>query len=245
MYDFFVGVPNRLELFGTVHLILMGVFAALCVLLVVFRKKLRSFGHFGAVQKIMAAVLLLNMLVHYSTRIIYGIWEFGVDLPLHICFVTNFFMMYILFTGNKHNLFSVVYFFTLIGPLPAIIFPDSDYSGESFIFWQYIISHHIMLLSSLYCIVVSEYKTTLKSAGLAFLIGNGYVGLMAVFNGIFGTNYVMIGELPDVLYRTFPFLNALPAVVWLEMVGIVALALGYLFYLALRRIDTKKIRKTY
>ena len=60
MYDFFVGVPNRLELFGTVHLILMGVFAALCVLLVVFRKKLRGFGHFGAVQKIMAAGLLLN-----------------------------------------------------------------------------------------------------------------------------------------------------------------------------------------
>ena len=230
MYDFFVGVPNRLELFGAVHLILIGSFIVACGLIIIFAKKLRKFGHFTAVRRVMATLLLLNMLIHYATRIYYGIWTFDVDLPLHICFVTNFIMIYILYSDNKHNLYSVVYYFTLIGPLPAIIFPNSDFGAESFIFWQYIISHHIMLLCSLYCLFVCGYKTSLKSGGAAFLAGNAYVGLMAIFNGIFGTNYVMLGELPAVLYDTFPFLNALPAAVWLELVGVVMLILAYLLY---------------
>lgn len=230
LYNFFareVEYDDGMKLFGALHLAISAIFLVLYIALILYRKKLRAFGHFQAIRQAMTLVLLLNMLIHYSGRTLIGEWHFGEDLPLHICFVTNFFMMYILWTDNKHSLFSVIYFFTMIGPLPAIIFPDLSRSQSGYLFWQFIISHHVMLLFSLYCAFVLGYKTSPKHAGLAFVLGNGYVILISIFNRIAGTNYLMLGELPGQLYEVFPFLNALPALVWLELAGISALAAAY------------------
>lgn len=221
--DFDNGVP----LFGTLHITISVIFLLLYAAVIIFRRKLRKFGHFGAVRKTMAGILFANMLIHYSGRIIIGEWHFSEDLPLHICFVANFFMMYILFTDDKHSLFSVIYYFTMLGPLPAIIFPDLSRSQSGYLFWQFIISHHVMLLFSLYCAFVLEYQTSVKDAGCSFLFGNAYVVLMAAFNGVFGTNYIMLGELPEQLYRTFPILYRLPAFVWLELAGMLSIAAAY------------------
>lgn len=124
MIDFFAKeLPNDsgMKLFGSMHIAISIVFLILLTLIVVFRKKLRKFEHYTVIRRTAAAILFANMFIHYAARIILGICSLEEDLPLHICFVTNFFMMYILFTDNKHKLYRVVYFFTLIGPLPAIV----------------------------------------------------------------------------------------------------------------------------
>ena len=238
LYDFFrreVEYDSGMELFGSLHIGISAFFLALYAALIVSRFKLRRFGHFKEIRCGMAAVLFANMLIHYVGRIAIGEWRLSEDLPLHICFVANFFMMYILSTDNKHGLFSVIYYFTLIGPLPAIIFPDLSRSWSGYLFWQFIISHHVMLLFSLYCAFVLEYRTSLKHAYLAFMFGNAYVAAISVFNGFFGTNYIMLGELPEQLYRVFPFLNALPAFVWLELAGIFSIAAAYALQVALNK----------
>lgn len=231
-----VGFDNGVPLFGTIHITISVIFLLLYAAVIIFREKLRRFGHYKTIRRIMAGILFANMLIHYSGRIIIGEWHFSEDLPLHICFVANFFMMYILFTDNKHSLFSVIYYFTMLGPLPAIIFPDLSRSQSGYLFWQFIISHHVMLLFSLYCAFVLEYETSFKDAYRSFLLGNAYVAVMAVFNRIFGTNYIMLGELPEQLYRVFPILYSLPAFVWLELAGIAAIAAAY----ALRAVNEKR-----
>lgn len=228
--DFFareVRYDRGMKLFGALHIGISAFFLLLYAALIVSRFKLRIFGHFREIRRGMAAILFTNMLIHYIGRIAIGEWHFSEDLPLHICFVANFFMMYILSTDNRHGLFSVIYYFTLIGPLPAIIFPDLSRTWSGYLFWQFIISHHVMLLFSLYCAFVLEYKTSLKHAYLAFLFGNAYVAAISVFNSVFGTNYIMLGELPERLYRTFPLLYSLPAYVWLELAGIAAITAAY------------------
>lgn len=234
-----VPFDSGLKLFGALHLGISVFFLILYASVLIFRKKLKRLGHFEPVRIIMGSILLANMLIHYAGRIYIGEWHFSEDLPLHICFVTNFFMIYILLTDNRHGLFSVIYYFSLIGPLPAIIFPDLSRSQSGYLFWQFVISHHVMLLFSLYCAFVLEYKTTPKSAAAAFVFGNAYVAAISVFNRIFGTNYLMLGELPEQLYRLFPFLETLPALVWLELAGIAALAAGYF----LQRTAENKVRK--
>lgn len=228
--DFFkreVEFDSGMELFGALHIGISLFFLILYAALIVFRFKLRRFGHFKAIRRGMAAILFANMLIHYVGRTAIGEWHLSEDLPLHICFVANFFMMYILSTDNKHGLFSVIYYFTVIGPLPAAIFPDLSRSQSGFLFYQFIISHHVMLLFSLYCVFVLEYKTSLKHAYFALLLGNAYVAAISVFNRALGTNYLMLGELPEQLYRVFPFLNSLPAYVWLELAGILTLTAAY------------------
>lgn len=241
MTDFFrkeleadAGIP----LFGWEHLCITAVFAAAWILLFLFRGKLRRFGHFGELRLAMAWILLLNMLIHYASRIMIGEWSVSEDLPFHLCFVTNFFMIYVLFTDNRRGLFRVVYYFTLIGPLPAIIWPDLHRGAGGWVFYQFIISHHLMLLFSMYCLYVLEYKTSAKSALAAFFIGNAYVGLMAVFNHYANTNYVMLTELPARLYEVYPFLNKMPAFFWLESVGILALLAAYAPALSVNRRKT-------
>lgn len=214
-------------LFGALHIGISLIFLILYTALIIFRGEVRRFGHFKAIRRTMGTILLANMLIHYSGRIAIGEWHFSEDLPLHICFVANFFMIFILFTDNKGSLFSVIYYFTMIGPLPAAVFPDISRTWSGYLFWQFIISHHVMLLCGLYCAFVLEYKTTLKDAVWAFVLGNAYVGAMAAFNRVFGTNYIMLGELPEQLYRVFPFLNTMPAVFWLELVGVLSLAAAY------------------
>lgn len=230
MIDFFAKeLPNDwgMKLFSPMHIVISIVFVILLILIVVFRKKLRKFGHYTVIRRTAAAILFANMFIHYAARIILGIWSLEEDLPLHICFVTNFFMMYILFTDNKHKLYRVVYFFTLIGPLPAIVWPDLHRGPSGWVFYQFIISHHFLILVSAYCLLVLGYETGIKSAVVAFFVGNGYVGAIAVMNSIIGTNYVMLTSLPDQLYEIYPFLNAMPAFFWLELVGILVVMTAY------------------
>lgn len=217
-----------LKLFGGLHIGISVFFLILYVLLIVNRRRLREFGHFTTIRRVMATILFANMLIHYTGRIAIGEWRLEEDLPFHLCFIANFFMMYILSTDNKHGLYSVIYYFTLIGPLPAAIWPDIHRTWGGYIFYQFIISHQVMLLFSLYCLFVLGYGTSVKSVILTFFIGNGYIGLMAVFNHFFNTNYVMIGELPSQLYEVYPFLDKLPAIFWLELVGIIVLITAYI-----------------
>lgn len=236
--DFFarsVDFDSGLLLFGSLHILITAVFLVLGASIVIFRRRLRSFGHFGAIRRSMAWVLLVNMIIHYLGRILIGEWCFSEDLPLHICFAANFFMVYILFTDNRRFLFSWIYYFTMIGPLPAVIFPDISRSQSGYLFWQFVISHHVMLLFGLYCAFVFEYGTSLTDAARAFVFGNAYVAAAAVFNRVFGTNYIMLGGLPQQLYRLFPFLNVLPAFVWLESVGILALIGAYALWAAIKK----------
>ncbi len=233
--DFFareVDFDDGMGLFGSLHIGLSLFFLILYAAVILFRGELRRFGHFKAVRYATGAVLSANMLIHYTGRIIIGEWRFSEDLPLHICFMANFFLIYILFTNNKGSLFSVIYYFTMIGPLPAAVFPDISRTWSGYLFYQFIISHHVMMLCGLYCAFVLEYETAPRSAVRAFVFGNSYVAAMAVFNRIFGTNYIMLGQLPEQLYRFFPFLNTMPAVFWLELVGIAALAAAYFLWAA-------------
>lgn len=230
IYDFFkreVEYDSGMELFGSLHIGLTVTFLILFAAVIAFRFGLRRFGHFREIRQGMAAILFANMAIHYIGRTAIGEWHFSEDLPLHICFAANFFMIYILITDNRHNLFSVIYYFTLIGPLPAIIFPDLSRTWSGYLFWQFVISHHVMLLFSLYCVFVLEYKTSLKCAYFAFLIGNGYVAAISLFNSSFGTNYIMLGELPERVREALPILNALPAYIWLELAGIFSIAAAY------------------
>ncbi len=227
MVGFFIGIPDRLELFGSVHIVLSAAEILLAVLIFCFRHRLRKLGQ-RAVRISFAAILGGNMAIHYLSKIVLGVWRFDTDLPFHLCFITNFLMIYILLTDNRKNLYRIVYFFTFIGPLPAMIWPDLGYGWQSYTFYQFLISHHVMLLISLYCLFVLDYRVEIRAALPAFVGGNSVILAVAVFNNVFGTNYIMMNELPAQLYEVYPFLDMLPPIVWLELVGVLAILAAYI-----------------
>ena len=136
--------------------------------------------------------------------------------------------MYILLTKNKNNLYRVIYFFTFIGPLPAILLPDITQNFNRYIFWQFFISHHLMLIFSIYSLVVFKYKVDRKDIFLTYVVGHIFILIMNIFNNIFDTNYVMLTSLPDHIYELLPFTRHLYPIIWLELACIGALIISYI-----------------
>ncbi|MDD2376815.1 MAG: TIGR02206 family membrane protein [Clostridia bacterium] len=227
MKDFFTDVGGTpFILFGPLHMFISIVTIIIAILIFIYRDKLKTFKFKENIRYILAAVLFTNMSVFYASLILLKEYDWRVDLPLHFCFITGYLFMYILITGNK-KLYSVIYFFTFVGPIPAMIWPDLAFNYDRIIFWQFVISHHFMLLSSLYVLTVLEYKICKKDIVKAYMIGNVIVVIMAIFNNLFKTNYIMMGELPAQIYKIYPFAKYMPPIFWLELVALCAIAIAY------------------
>lgn len=229
MRNFFANYSDNTTFysFGKLHIGLILFVVISGFLIYKYRDKLKKFKYKEQVRYVMAAVLFINMLVYYIGEALTGMYSWKEDLPLHLCFVTGYLFMYILLTGNK-KLYKIVYFFTFVGPGPAILWPDLKYTFDTYVFYQFIISHHLMLITSLYLLFVLDYTVEKKYIGYACIVGHIYVGLMAIFNSIFGTNYVMIYELPWNIRSLYPFVEYMPPIFWLELVGISAMFLSYI-----------------
>lgn len=217
-----------MKIFGPVHISLLLSTLAGGILLYIFSDKLKKWKHKENVRYIMAAVFFVNMAVYYLNYIIQGVYNWKVHLPLHLCFITGYIFMYILITNNK-KLYKIVYFFTFIGPLPAMIWPDMKFGADNFVFYQFIISHHLLLLTSLYCLFVLDYDVKKSDIPKAFLCGNILVLIMFCFNSIFDTNYIMMYKLPDHIIEMYPFVTKIGSpILWLELVGILAMTASYI-----------------
>lgn len=217
-----------MPIFGPLHISLIVGTIILVILIYLNREKLQKIKNQKLVRNVMAWILLGNMIIHYTALILNGTWSYVNDLPLHLCYITNFIFIYTLFSNNKKNTFSFIYYFTLIGPGPAIIWSDLAATYDNFRFYQFITSHHVMVLFSFYALYVLGYKSDFKAATKAFFMGHILVAVMFIFNKIFATNYIMMEGLPKVIVDLYPFTNALPPLFWLELVGLTAFLLAYI-----------------
>lgn len=198
------------------------------VLLYLNRDRLKHWKHKEHFRYIMAAVFFVNMLFLYLFFILRGVYTWKLHLPLHLCFISGYLFMFVLVTNNK-KLFKAVYFFTWVGPLPAMIWPNTPMRVDRFLSYQFVISHHILLLMGLYCLFVLDYKIVRKDILKAFLLGNIIFVSVFLFNLAFGTNYIMTTTLPPHILALFPFLRYLNIpILWLELCGIAMMFIAYL-----------------
>ena len=230
-------MANELNLFGWQHILLLLVTGAAAFFLFYHREALRRWKNRESIRYWMAGAFLLNMLIFYGVFVVKGIYDWRIHLPLHFCFISGFLFMAVLVTGSR-RWFGVVYFFTWAGPLPAMLWPNTPTRFDRYLSYQFFISHHLLLLTGLYCLVVLGYRIERRDILRGFLYGNSIFAVVFAFNYVFGTNYIMTGELPAHVVRMFPFLQWFNhPVVWLELCALAVILLAYLPVLLLRRLD--------
>ena len=218
---------------NTTHIITLVLFIVSIITLYVNKKRLKKWKHKEKMRYIMAGILFTNMAVYYISLVLNGIYNWKTDLPFHLCFITGYAIMYALVTGSE-KVFKIAYFFTFVGPLPAILIPDTtqnlgfELGPDRYIYYQYVISHHFLILCSLYTLWVLDYKITVKDISPAFIYGNLLVGIMTIFNYYMGTNYIMVFNLPSHVLEYLPFLKGGTPILWLEFAAICALIVSYL-----------------
>lgn len=172
--------------------------------------------------------MFLNMKIYYIFKIIYGAYDWRIDLPFHFCFISGYLFMYSLLT-KSHKLYKIVYFFAFAGPLPAILWPELKSTFDSFVFYQFYISHHFFLMANIFVFYTHNYKMGFNDVKRSFKIANFIFILVIIFNIFFNTNYIMHRKLPEHIIDLYPFLEGFNhPIIILELTGIIILALAYI-----------------
>lgn len=231
MREFFldekVGIP--FQLFGGIH---FGCLAILCFSLFMIYKnrhkiKNKNEKSKNKIRMIMFIILISNMLIYYGSYIYYGVYDIRVHLPLHFCFIAGILFKIYLLTKSK-KLFHVVFFFTFIGPLPAVIYPSLVSSFDYFVFYQYFISHHLLMIFSYFIFYMDDHRIRLNDVFWTYIWANVIFITMMFVNYIFKTNYIMSTELPAHIYHLFPILRKINPVPILELVGMIVVMILYI-----------------
>ena len=238
---------EQMQLFGPLHLILTAAVVVAVLLMYRFRSALRSMSHRAkkVICRTCAAILFANMTVYYLGLMLCGEYSVKRHLPLEFCFITGYLLMYILISNNR-RLYRIIYYYTIIGPLPAMIWPNVSGVGTRYIFYQFIISHHFMILVSFYLLIVMRYHVYVRDTLPALLCGNIVFTLVYILNINWGSNYIMSAGLPAHMLEMYPFLRYFNhPFFWLEICGFAFPAIGvFLSWLLQGRPKLKKVRSS-
>lgn len=221
------GIPFRL--FGSIHFGCLAVLFISLFLIYYYRHKIKciDMARKNKIRRIMFIILISNMLIYYGSYIYYGVYDIRVHLPLHFCFIAGILFMIYLITRSK-KLYHIVFFLTFIGPLPAVIYPDLVSSFDYYVFYQYFISHHLLMIFSYFILYMDDHRITFNHVFWTYIWANVIFIIMMIVNYIFGTNYIMSSELPAHIYKLFPILRKVNPVPVLELVGIIVVMILYI-----------------
>lgn len=215
------------ELFGTVHLITLGVFLALALGTYVFRKRLDDNRVYNIIRYTIAGILLVNQIGYYIWLLGNGIWTVGVGLPLTLCGIATYLSIYLLLTESFIT-YEVLYFWGLCGTLQALITPDfGNYGYNHYRYYEFFISHILIVITVLFMTFVKKYRPNIGSMIKSFLWLNIYAGFIFVINIIADTNYLWLLHKPETA-TLIDFLGPWPwYIVSLEILGIILFMVFY------------------
>ncbi len=231
--EFFIdeNITIPYKLFGKTHIFLLLIVIIGTILIIKNKQKLikTPLKIKKRITKTLAIVYLLNMLVLYVSSIYYHNFDYKTMLPLHLCYLSNYFYIYtILF--NKKNLYQYNYFLSFLGPIPAIIFFDCPSFWESFNFYLYLISHHLFMLGGILTFYFYPKNISKKDILKLFISLNILYFFMNIFNNYFHTNYFFSKSIPLFILKIFPFLNNLNPTIILEIMEILIMFILYKFW---------------
>jgi len=82
-----------LTLFGPLHLLLITLTLLTIICIYKYRDKLKNMKW---LKTIIPIILFSNMVIYIVGALLTGIFEIGVHLPIHYCYITGFAFMYML-----------------------------------------------------------------------------------------------------------------------------------------------------
>ena len=160
-------------------------------------------------------------------------------MPLHLCNITLIFAIFVLLF-NVNELFQIVYYWG-IGAIFAIATPDVPGPLPNFVTFSFFITHFFILFVPICCILIFNFRPTLKGFWGSFLVLNIFVASIFFLNQKLGTNYLYINRKPE-FSSLMKYLGDWPYYIFVE--ELLYLVLTYLLYLPFRRNKTKYVGRS-
>lgn len=232
--------------FGLIHNIFISCVIITLILIYLNRHKIATIPVQKSRRflKIMAIVLLINMLINTFGNLYFQSFDYRKHLPFHLCFIANYLFIYgILF--NKDIILKITFFLSFMGPIPAILWPELVSTIDNYNFWQYVISHHVFICLSFFSYYALNYKVRSLDYLKTFILANVLMICMYPFNVMFDMNYIFSTKIPDNVVALYPWLIHFPPMLTLEVTSLVITGLLYKFIVIPRNkeLETKDIYK--
>lgn len=191
------GLSNgTLEAFSIPHLVAMGIILMLCIALFACRTAFKNERSKRRFSYILAAFITFQQASIYIWYTISGEWSAEVTLPLQLSDLSLFLSIAVLLTKQQF-LSELLYYWGMGGVTQAILTPDiGSYTYPHFVFYQFFVSHGVILLVCIYMIAVEKFRPSPRSVLRTFLIINLYAILILPVNQLTGGNYLFLSRKP-------------------------------------------------
>lgn len=182
----------------------------------------------ATIRWLLALILIANELAWHTWNYINGLWTIQTMLPLHLCSALVWLGALMLITKN-YRIYEFMYFMGIGGAIQALATPGLGiYGFPHFAFFQYFLSHGLIITSAIFMTVVEGLRPTWKSMVRVFVWMNIYVVIVYLINVAIGSNYLMINYKP----ATPSLLDLLPPwpvyILYMEIIGVVTMLILYL-----------------
>lgn len=186
------------------------------------RAALRTAFRYTAAGLLAGAEALLHLWAYTN-----GEWTVRTMLPLQLCSVSQYLGVVMLLTRSD-RLYQYVYYTALAGALPALLTPSlAGYGFPHFRFWEYVITHVLIVCAPLYMTLAEGHRPRAGSAGRVIVAMNLFLAFAGALNWLIGSNYLFLSEKPAGP-TPFDYLGPWPwYVAGLEVLGIAAVLLLY------------------
>lgn len=148
-------------------------------------------------SKILAGILLTNLVAENIYAYLTNNWSIQYNLPLHMCGMSGIMSIIILFNYNV-RLAHLVYYWGLTGGIYSLLTPEFDQGDQGLFFYSYFIGHGGLILTCLYLIFHYKFKPASSSWFQIFLITQIAVLVVGIFNWATGANYMYLISPPTV-----------------------------------------------
>ncbi len=179
------------------HLISIAVIIIACTALLLCRKHFSTDRSKKYFRYVFAAFITLQQASIYIWYTVSGEWSPEVTLPLQLCDLSLFLTIAVLLT-KRQLLAELLYYWGVGGATQAILTPDiGPYTFPHFVFYQFFVSHAVILLTCIYMISVEGFRPSKRSVLKTFLITNLYALLIYPVNMLTKGNYLFLSRKPE------------------------------------------------
>jgi hypothetical integral membrane protein (TIGR02206 family) len=183
-------------LFGRSHLnalLLIVVVSAFGPLLIkrYFTDKMEYYFRIGLIVLIWGQEIALNL-----WRIHYNVWDVKESLTLHLCGLAIL-VLPIMLATKKYFLYELTYFWGIGGATQALLTPNIIEAFPHFRFFQFFLSHGLIVFTVIYATVIFKFQPTFRSVGKAFLVTVFLMVPIGIINAVLDSNYFFIAHKPE------------------------------------------------
>jgi len=185
------------DLFGTEHILGILVFALLGFISIYYANRYLDEKQKTKLGAALTLIPLSAVIFRMCLLIYLGIFDYKLDLPLHLCRMMCFIAFYVMASRHRFWL-GVLYFWIIAGTLNATITPDLHYGFPHYDYLFYFPNHAGLIILAFYIPLVYKIDITFRDAINALLMINVFLFTLHGVNYLIGSNYMFTMHKPPV-----------------------------------------------